>query len=130
MKVEMSNGDIVDKITILSIKLNKIAKMDKIDNTKLINIKNELLLLTPLLATMNIDITYKWYKDLININEQLWDVEDKLRNYEDKKIFDDVFIELARSVYILNDKRSKIKKEINLLTHSNITEVKLYTEYS
>ncbi len=124
--VPISTGDLIDKISILKIKKKKIK-----NKSKLKNIINELLLLNKILnknfKKNNKILIYE--KKLTQINKKLWDIEDKIRNLEAKKIFNKQFINLARSVYITNDKRSEIKRKINQLTGSNIKEEKSYKSY-
>ena len=124
--VPISTGELVDKITILKIKKNKIT-----NKSKLKNIIKELFLLNKILNNnfkkkKNI---YLYEKKLMKINKKLWDIEDKIRNLESKKLFNEQFIKLARLVYITNDERSEIKKKLNLLTGSNIKEEKSYKSY-
>ena len=123
---EISAGELVDKITILEIKKEKITNKEK-----LIEIKKELDSLTntfnkSIKKNINLEILTKKLK---NINLKLWDVEDKKRELEKKQEFGKEFIELARNVYLNNDKRAKIKFEINKLLGSNIKEVKQYVNY-
>ena len=124
--VPISTGELIDKISILKIKKKKIK-----NKSKLKNIINELLLLNKILnknfKKNNKILIYE--KKLTQINKKLWDIEDKIRNLEAKKIFNKQFINLARSVYITNDKRSEIKRKINQLTGSNIKEEKSYKSY-
>jgi len=124
MKVEVSNGEIIDKIIILTIKKEKIQ-----DANKLKNITDELNILLESLPEELNSLDKKYYNDLYNINLKLWEIEDKLREKEAKKEFDHEFIELARKVYINNDKRAKIKYDINVLTFSNLIEEKQHTQY-
>jgi hypothetical protein len=112
--VPISIGELVDKISILKIKSERVQ-----DSDKLINIQKELKEL------LNFNFDYK-HVELKKINEELWDVEDNIRKKESKNEFDNEFIELARSVYLLNDKRSLIKKEINLFYKSDLIEEKSY----
>lgn len=123
IKIIVSNGEIVDKITILQIKLENIK-----ESVKLENIKKEFDYLYSIMKE-SIDIDNEMYEDLLAINKQLWDIEDKIRDKERNKEFDNEFIELARSVYFVNDKRSEVKKRINLLTESVFVEEKSYKEY-
>ena len=126
MKIEISNGELVDKVCILEIKLKNIK-----DPKKLINIRKEYEIL--LIAENEILGQYKFrakYEDLLNTNKQLWIIEDKLRIKEKKQEFDQEFIDLARSVYFTNDKRSDIKKQINIITDSGLVEEKSYQKYS
>ena len=119
----ISIGELVDKITILEIKKNKLQ------NSKLENVLKELSFLRKLMEKHQIEITDDLFTQLKEINLTLWNIEDQIRIKEKNKEFDNIFIELARSVYFTNDKRSEIKKGINLLSNSDITEEKSYTEY-
>lgn len=124
MKVEISNGELLDKLTILEIKLNNIKNESKLGNIKkeyeeLLNAGKDLF--TAELKPM--------YAELKQTNLELWDIEDKIRVKEKEKIFDDEFVNLARSVYITNDKRANLKKQINLLTNSDLIEEKSYEQY-
>ena len=119
----ISIGELVDKITILEIKKNKLQ------NSKLENVLKELSFLRKLMAKHQIEITDDLFTQLKEINLKLWNIEDQIRIKEKNKEFDNIFIELARSVYFTNDKRSEIKKRINRLSNSEITEEKSYAEY-
>ena len=119
----ISIGELVDKITILEIKKNKLQ------NSKLENVLKELSFLRKLMAKHQIEITDNLFTQLKEINQKLWNIEDQIRIKEKNKEFDNIFIELARSVYFANDKRSEIKKRINRLSNSEITEEKSYAEY-
>ena len=124
MLVEISNGELLDKISILELKLLRIE-----DEEKLVNIKKEFETLNPLVVELfeNHDSDLQnHYLELARINGQLWDIEDWIRDCECEKRFDKEFVELARSVYIMNDQRSEIKKIINILTESDLVEEKLY----
>jgi len=123
MKIEVSIGEIVDKLSILRIKKNNIN-----DPEKLKNIINEYDYLYSVVFN-ELEIQENDFYNLVLINEKLWDIEDKLRDRERDKSFDDTFIELARSVYFTNDKRAEIKKEINLKYGSIFVEEKSYKEY-
>ncbi|MGC9168628.1 MAG: DUF6165 family protein [Desulfurella sp.] len=124
-KISVSWGEVFDKITILQIKLERIK-----DEQKLKNIKfelDELLKATEVLQlqeSLTNDI-----KELKKVNEELWDIEDAIRQLEKKKQFDSRFIELARNVYIKNDLRYSIKRRINDRLNSTIKEEKSYTDY-
>ena len=125
----ISIGELIDKITILEIKVEKIK-----DSTKLKLVNHELKSLNKSLLTLNFSseqnaslISLK--KDLNVINRTLWDVEDDIRNCELENNFDKKFIELARKVYLTNDKRAFLKQKINQLTNSDIVEVKSYKKY-
>lgn len=114
----ISVGELIDKITILEIKKSNVT-----DTEKLKNINNEL----TLLSSLNTFTDLKSEKELLfNINSKLWKIEDDIRVKEHKQEFDDEFIELARSVYVTNDERSKVKKDINIKTGSTVVEEKLY----
>ncbi len=123
MKIEVSNGEIIDKITILQIKLERIK-----DETKLKNLKKEYDELIKVASSLmnSGDILYK---ALYDVNSELWDIEDHIRDLERKKDFGDDFISLARSVYIKNDRRSELKREINIKTSSGLIEEKSYEKY-
>jgi hypothetical protein len=128
MLVEISNGELLDKISILELKLLKIE-----DKEKLINVQNEFDTLNPLaqeLFEKNDGQLQNHYLELANINGQLWDIEDWIRDCEREKRFDKEFVELARSVYITNDKRCEVKKLINILTSSGLVEEKSYQDYT
>lgn len=122
MVIEVSNGEIVDKVTILQIKKQNIE-----DKGKLVNIEKEFDYLSKILLNINVDKVL--YENLFNVNMDLWVVEDLIRIKESNKEFDDDFINLARKVYFLNDKRAEIKKEINTITNSNFIEEKSYEKY-
>ena len=123
MKIEVSNGEIVDKLTILEIKIARIK-----DVQKLANLQKEYDLLNEEVVLI-IDKKHQLYLDLYNINCQLWDIEDHIRDLERAKDFGDDFIRTARSVYFINDQRSDVKRKINELTGSNLTEEKSYEQY-
>jgi len=120
--VPISLGELYDKISILIIKQEKISNPQKLEN-----IKTELDLLQDIAEKYDID--GEFHTALYHTNLKLWDVEDRLRIKEKGRIFDDEFRELARSVYHLNDKRSEIKKQINLQYGSTIVEEKSYEKY-
>ncbi|MDC0058085.1 DUF6165 family protein [Pelagibacteraceae bacterium] len=121
----VSLGELVDKISILHIKNIKIK-----DNVKLKLVKEELFLLNKTLdERINRDDIQQHLDSLIDINSKLWVIEDDIRDCERNKNFDQKFIDLARSVYFTNDKRSEIKLEINKKFGSQIIEVKSYEKY-
>ena len=124
--VPVSSGELIDKIAILKIKKKKIF-----NKSKLKNINNELSLLNEIYKNnfKNNKKLLLYEKKLIKINKKLWDIEDKIRFLESKKIFNQQFIDLARAIYINNDKRSEIKKKINKLTGSRLIEEKSYKSY-
>jgi hypothetical protein len=121
MKVEISDGELVDKLTILEIKLSKVSSYAA---DKKYFIKNEHDILKPLVNELGID--EELVQSLRLVNCLLWETEDKIRKKEESQDFDEEFIHLARSVYKNNDRRFQIKKEINALTSSNVQEQKLY----
>lgn len=123
INVPISIGELIDKITILEI------KKDKLKNLKLKNILKELSFLRAVLKKNIILIPDEIFLQLKSINLTLWDIEDKIRIKEKNKEFDNEFIELARSVYINNDRRSETKKELNLMFKSEIIEEKSYEKY-
>jgi len=126
IKIPVSVGELADKITILEIKKKKIT-----DKKKLKRIINELIFLNDILKNeveLN-NLIKKEISSLKKINLKLWDIEDGKRNCEKNKNFGPMFIKLARNVYILNDKRAKIKFKINSLSGSDIIEVKSYDKY-
>ena len=126
ISVPISVGELFDKISILEIKKIKIK-----DKTKLQDIKFELNVLKQILTRkrLNKKNNKEQYTKLFNINKRLWNIEDKKRSYEKSKKFDKAFIELARKVYLLNDRRAKIKNKINHISGSMIREVKSYEKY-
>ena len=123
MKIEVSNGELLDKLSILEIKREKIM-----DPQKLININSEYTLLKPLAESLLQSIK-TLYASLLEINLSLWEIEDIIRNFEQKQDFGQEFIKTARSVYVLNDERARIKKEINSITNSGVIEEKSYAGY-
>ena len=122
MLIEVSTGEVADKISILVIKNEKIT-----DQAKLANIQKELsTLVESFPAEILID---KLYNELCHVNIQLWYIEDAIREKERLKEFDEEFIKLARDVYFTNDRRATIKKEINIKYGSDIIEEKSYKPY-
>ena len=126
LQVPVSVGEILDKITILQIKLKHIS-----DAAKRLNIQNELDALLPLVAgdEFATEQMQGLMAELKAVNEALWDIEDDIREKEAAKSFDAEFIKLARAVYVTNDKRAEIKKQINLETGSALIEEKSYESY-
>ena len=123
---EISAGDLLDKISILEIKLEKIK-----DKASQEEINKEYKILKEV-QNSNVEITEKLktlLKEIKEVNLNLWNIEDKLRICEKNKDFGQTFIELARGVYLNNDKRSKIKSKINEVSGSNIKEIKQYVDY-
>jgi hypothetical protein len=123
MKIEVSNGEIIDKLTILQIKLERIK-----DEAKQINLRKEFNELSKVTKTI-ISTSDVLYESLYEVNCELWDIEDHIRDLERRKDFGDDFIVTARAVYIKNDKRSEIKREINIQTSSGLIEEKSYEKY-
>ena len=126
LQVPVSVGEVLDKITILQIKLSHIS-----DVNKRVNIQNELDALLPLMTGdgFTTDEMQGLMAELKSVNEALWDIEDDIREKEAAKSFDAEFIKLARAVYVTNDKRAEIKKQINLATGSALIEEKSYESY-
>jgi len=125
MKVEISDGELLDKISILQIKSERIA-----DESKLKNIRTEYQELTKIGSKLLEDSqVFALYSKVKEVNEALWDLEDDIRMKEKAKLFDEEFIRLAREIYRTNDKRAEVKKEINLLTGSLFVEEKSYEQY-
>ena len=124
MKIDVSNGELVDKVTILSIKLNKFKSQEKRQN-----VQREFDLLYQNMLAIGISEETPEHKDLLKVNLALWEIEDQIRNKEAGKEFDNEFIHLARQVYFENDKRAKIKRQINITTQSSLIEEKEYVEY-
>ena len=123
---EISAGELLDKISILEIKLNKIK-----DHVLLNEVKKEYKILN---ETKNKNISFSekidiLYKNLKGTNKKLWEIENKIRLCEKNSDFKEKFIQISRDIYFANDRRSKIKLEINRMLGSNIKEVKQYTEY-
>ncbi len=127
LKVDISFGELLDKITILQIKSERIT-----DAAKLQNIHHELELLQSIWEKsdeVKIDIKFEIY-ELKNINEKLWDIEDDIRTKEFNKEFDEDFIALARAVYVTNDQRADFKRKINVKLNSELVEEKSYAQYN
>jgi len=121
----VSLGELLDKISILIIKEKNI-----LDTQKQHHIKNELDFLNKTLEdSISRSQVKEYIERLIEINSKLWMIEDDIRDCERKKKFDQKFIDLARAIYFINDRRSKIKLEINKKFGSTLTEVKSYQEY-
>lgn len=126
IRIPVAVGELIDKITVLEIKADRIT-----DTNKLENINKELTLLYHTWSASpqaSIDISKQRYQ-LKAVNETLWNIEDEIRAKEYRGEFDARFIELARSVYINNDKRAALKRKINELTGSEIVEEKSYFDY-
>lgn len=126
IKVEIAPGELIDKITILEIKLERISDQKKLANVKiesdiLTKRRDESLTSSKELERLTIELK--------SINEKLWVIEDDIRDCEREQDFSDKFIQLARSVYFTNDKRAALKKDVNELLGSKIVEEKSYQEY-
>ncbi len=122
----LSIGELIDKITILEIKAAKI-----VDANKLQNVRKELHLLTGLQVSAQLtggDMP-RLKAQLLEVNQDLWQIEDDIRDHETRKDFGPSFVTLARSVYFKNDRRAEIKKEINLKFNSALIEEKSYKKY-
>jgi len=126
IQVPCSPGELLDKLTILEIKSERIS-----DEKKLINVQTELLLLAQIRDQFipTTDELEELFNELKAVNETLWDIEDDIRLCEKQNDFSSRFVELARSVYQTNDKRADLKKQINLLLNSTLVEEKSYQPY-
>ncbi len=125
MNIEVSHGEIVDKLTILQIKKENIKDPSKLDNI----VKEYDYLFSIVENDLGILTSSPEYLELLSINKDLWVIEDDIREKERQKQFDDEFVKLARDVYYTNDVRAKIKKEINLKYSSGFVEEKSYQSY-
>ena len=124
--VPIAWGELVDKITILKIKLLKLVDEQSIKNVQReYGILNAIFFEQKELKTMLSGLQ----NELQKINEELWEIEDKIRDKERSQVFDQEFIKLARSVYFTNDKRADIKRKINMLCSSELIEEKSYSQY-
>lgn len=124
MKIEVSLGEVVDKLSILDIKRDKITDPEKWEN-----VKKEYDYLSAELANAGFYQDNDYYKQLYEVNLELWEVEDKLRELEKQAHFEGYFIDLARKVYKTNDKRAAIKRQINVEYKSTFVEEKSYSQY-
>jgi hypothetical protein len=123
--VQISWGELIDKITILEIKSERLTAQQALQN-----VRHELAALSRPLEGIEIPPNLSYLRSkLRDINERLWQIEDSIRDKEARKEFDQEFIDLARSVYITNDERGRIKREINALLKSRLIEEKQYTPY-
>ena len=126
MEIKVSIGELLDKLTILGIKLEKFENGDKRDNVR----KEWEYLSSKVTESMKEDDQFAvLFLKLLNVNRELWDIEEGKRECERKKDFGEHFINLARQVYIKNDLRAYIKKEINIHFNSEFTEEKSYKKY-
>jgi Family of unknown function (DUF6165) len=123
MKIEVSNGEIIDKLTIIQIKLERIG--DKVKQANLQKEYNELFEVSSAIISKSDPL----YTSLYEVNCELWDIEDHIRDLERMKDFGNDFVSTARAVYIKNDRRSEIKREINIKTSSGLMEEKSYEKY-
>ena len=127
VQVPVSVGELLDKLTILAIKLERID-----DPAKRLNIARERDALEAVVAAQRLrgaDGVAELELELRGVNEQLWDIEDQIREHERQQRFDDGFIALARGVYRTNDRRAELKRRINALSGSELTEEKSYAAY-
>jgi len=124
LKIDVSIGELVDKVTILSIKLEKFS-----DQQKKANVEKEYNILRQYMNEIGVTVNSDEFTRLKTVNLKLWHIEDDIRIKEAKQEFDAEFIKLARSVYFENDERAAIKKEINLNFNSDLVEEKEYVNY-
>jgi hypothetical protein len=125
MRIEISNGELVDRVTILSIKLQRMS-----DEAKLRNVRAEHEALSACMDALGVSVETPAYRDLFEVNGALWDIENRLRAKESARQFDEEFVQLAREVYFNNDRRARIKRSINDDTASGVIEEKEYHRYS
>jgi len=121
--IPISLGELIDKLTILEI------KSEKFTDSSLQNVRKELTHLKKILSELELDIDETLINELKEINKKLWDIEDAIRVYESKKLFNEKFISLARSVYHFNDQRASLKRKINIKYGSDLIEEKSYSPY-
>lgn len=126
ISIQASVGEVVDKVSILNIKLEKLTNPEALENVSV-----ELGFLKRALKESGMEeaLSHSLFQQLAEVNTKLWQVEDELREYESKKTFDAEFVDLARSVYKLNDRRATIKREVNLAFGSKLMEEKSYKAY-
>ncbi len=127
ISVEVSCGELIDKLTILSIKKEKIKDENKLKNV--VHEYNKLQKKADILRQINVSKFDAFYSELKKINSELWEIEDEIRVHEKNNVFNDHFIELARSVYITNDQRFDTKNKINSFFSSGVVEEKNYEKY-
>ncbi|WP_420390483.1 DUF6165 family protein [Marinobacter sp.] len=127
IKVPVSFGEVLDKITILEIKSERIADAEKVKNVRL---ELDELSATWNEAVQDQEAIADLRKQLKEVNEALWEIEDDIRDQEAAQDFGAKFIELARAVYVTNDKRAAIKKDVNLALGSRFVEEKSYQDYT
>jgi len=132
MKIEVSNGELLDKVAIIKLKMENIKDSQKREHIRREHdeLVREMMSLTDSLKDKEYESQYlKLYDQLFSTNEKLWYLEDRIREKEKRNVFDQDFIDVARAIYYTNDVRASIKKEINELTQSSFVEVKSYSEY-
>ena len=125
-QIPISLGELLDRITILQIKLEHLTSKDALKNVEREFKQLQLIFIQSCPETIEVKLLEV---ELKKINQQLWDIEDKIRDKERAKSFDDEFIQLTRNVYITNDKRSRIKRKINDIFGSELVEEKSYADY-
>ncbi len=125
IKIPVSVGELIDKLSILQVKKTKVTNEEKLS---FVNKEFELLYNSSSEYLNDLEI-FDLYQRLCTTNTKLWDIEDKLRILEKQKLFNSEFVELARSVYFTNDERFELKNEINQKTNSSIKEIKDYVNY-
>lgn len=127
IQIDISVGELLDKITILQIKTERIVDVNKLENVrKELHVLQDQWGLSPYIKNDLEEET----NALKAVNEKLWDIEDKIRDKESQQQFDESFIDLARAVYFTNDERAEIKRNINSKTGSDLVEEKSYSDYS
>ena len=124
MKIEVSLGEVLDRLSILQLKLQNISHTGKVAN-----IVREHEAISRSIKGLKLKDLRHQIEQIYEVNKTRWETEDKIRSKEAEKVFDQEFVELARSVYKLNDRRNAIKREINLLSGSHLFEEKQYTPY-
>jgi len=132
MKIEISNGELLDKVSIVKLKMEYIGDTEKLKHLRKENnvLVSHMMELTESLGDKEAEAKYLGlYDQLYAVNENLWHLEDRIRDKERRNVFDQDFIEIARSIYYVNDERAKLKRQINELTQSSLYEVKSYQEY-
>ena len=123
LRIPVSVGEVIDKITILEIKVHHLHGQRRQ------NVQKELSLLQETLRNSGVVVEEQMRNELKSVNQRLWDIEDKIRDQERVKSFGDEFIALARSVYVQNDLRAALKRRINVASGSELVEEKAYREY-
>ena len=131
LKIDISIGEAIDRLTILKIKISKIKEYEKLKNIRYEHdlLEKSIYLHNPKIKIFPLKVSSPLYGELYRVNSELWRVEDKLRDLERTKDFGKLFIRYARKVYLLNDKRASIKYKINKKFKSKIVEEKSYEKY-